>query len=169
MVTRYIGFIHIPLIILIACAITYTKRWNNKLSLIILIILTILIFTIHLTPYYQNQLKIEKEDWRSFFNETCKEVNNSSLIINAIASPEMILRYYGTCLPNVIMPGLFITNIPSNKLTANNSYEDIIFIYRLAPQATLQLIDLKNQTKDNYYLNKTIQEGSLKASIFHRK
>lgn len=169
LVTRYIGFIHIPFIILISSAINYTKRWNNKIPLIILIILTLSTFTIHLIPYYQNQLKIESEDWRFFFNETCNEVNNKSLIINGIASPEKILYYYGTCLPKVIIPALFITDIPSNKLTANNSYQKIIFISRLAPQATLQLRDLKNQTKDNYYLNKTINKGSLKANIFYRK
>ncbi len=169
LVTRYIGFIHIPLIMLIAGTIYYTKRWNDKFPLIILIILTVSVFTIHLIPYYENQLKIENEDWRSFFNETCNEVNNRSLIINGIASPEKILYYYGTCLPKVIIPALFISEISSDKLTANHSYEKIIFLSRLAPQSILQLKDLKNQTKENYYLKETINKGSLKANILYKR
>ncbi|MEK6889820.1 MAG: glycosyltransferase family 39 protein [Nanoarchaeota archaeon] len=168
LVTRYVGFIHLPLIILIALTINYTNKWNKYLPIIILAILTISTFTIHLMPYYEKQLKIEGEDWRSFFNETCNEINNKTLIINGISSPEKILHYYGACLPKVIIPALFITDIPSDKLTANYSYEKLIFLSRLAPQATLQLRDLKNNTKDRYYLNKTIQEGSLKANILKR-
>lgn len=163
---RYLGFIHLPFIILIALTIDYTKKWNDKLPLIILIILAISIFTMHLAPYYEKQLKIEKEDWRSFFSETCKEINSKTLIINGISSPEELLRYYGTCLPPIILPAFVINNVPIDKLTANNSYERIVFISRLAPLASLQLRDLKNQTKDNYYLNKTINKGSLKANIF---
>lgn len=169
LVARYLGFVHISLIMFISHGLTSFSKRKNIFLIIILILLTSIIFIEHLNPYYEKQLKIDKEDWRGFFAEVCTKITNSTLVINAISSPEKILSYYGNCLPKIILPAFLISDMPSEKVTANYSYNTLLFLSRLAPQASFQLKQFKNTTKEDYYINTTIHKGGLNAYIFKRK
>ena len=90
LVSRYMGFIHIPLIILFSAGLVLNVP---KIRISILILLSLITFSAHLSPYYSGQLKLNAEDYRSMFKELQKKVKDDDLIVSNFR-PKIALYYY---------------------------------------------------------------------------
>ncbi|MCX8012188.1 MAG: glycosyltransferase family 39 protein, partial [Desulfobacterota bacterium] len=98
-IPRYLGYSHIPIILLVSVGITLMNFYLRTAKYLILGSLSFIILYGYLLPYYKNGLKICYEDWRGIFRELCPRIGENSLIIADpayyVASP---LQYYGKCL-----------------------------------------------------------------------
>ena len=78
-VTRYMGFIHIPLIILFSKGL---NKYNLKVKSIILFFILLIIFSNHLHSYYKYNLKLNREDWRGLINQLHEKASAEDLIVS---------------------------------------------------------------------------------------
>lgn len=120
--TRYVGFIHIPLIILISKGI---NKYNIKFKSILLIFLLLATFLCRLYPLYQYNYRIfNYEDWRGLSSELHKRADNNSLILSKL--PFYLLNYYNKGYE--IKPLGYIKTIVEKD--ANKNFDSIFVIYK---------------------------------------
>jgi uncharacterized membrane protein len=82
LVTRYIGFIHIPLIILISRG---ASRYSLKVKWFLLGSLLLITFLGLLYPYYQYNLKVARQDWRGLFDLIHQKAERNGLVLSVIS------------------------------------------------------------------------------------
>jgi len=87
---RYMGFIHIPLIILFSAGLVF---YVPKIRAFILILLLLITFSTHLSPYYKENLKISGEDYRGMLKELQKKIKEGDLIVSNF-NPGIATYYY---------------------------------------------------------------------------
>ena len=82
---RYMGFIHIPLIILFSKGL---GRLGKRVGMPLLVLITCSIFFNHLMPYYENNLKLNGENWKKVFEQIrlTKEPGDS-IFLDTFGSP----------------------------------------------------------------------------------
>lgn len=85
---RYLGFAHIPLVIIFSAGM---MRCRTPIRIFILVLLLLVAFA-HVVPYYQDNLKIHGEDLRGLSAELQKKVGSGDLIVSNF-NPA-IMRYY---------------------------------------------------------------------------
>lgn len=101
LVIRYLGYSHIPVIILISLGIFILNLYLPYSKHILLIIIMAVTFPLHLVPYYKNDLKINGANFRGVINELCQRLTEDSLfletrMLKCCRNP--LLKYYETCL-----------------------------------------------------------------------
>jgi uncharacterized membrane protein len=94
-VNKYVGLIHIPLIILLAKGIDSYDQVLGKIKLrfIIFAALSLMIASNHLYPYYRDGLKISRDSLVECFQWLKKSAGKDSLIVN-INVPSPIVEYF---------------------------------------------------------------------------
>lgn len=88
LVVRYLGFVHLPLFLLLAKGI---GRLSPKLIPLCLAIILIFSIPLNLYPYYHDASKISYEDWREAGRFLDKEAGANSIVI-APVYPRLLLR-----------------------------------------------------------------------------
>ena len=121
-VKRYIGFIHMPMIILFSKGInTYNcKIAKIKLKFIILLILLLSIFLNHLSPYYKYGLKMQRDDFVECFKWLNENADKNSLIIN-VNMPHLVIQYFGLGHRSKRLMGLSQARV--------KNYESVFLLY----------------------------------------
>ncbi|MFC1752680.1 glycosyltransferase family 39 protein [Thermoproteota archaeon] len=89
---RYIGFVHIPLVIFFSAGM---MRYRVPIKTFILALLLFVAFS-HVTPYYRNNLKIHGDDLRGLSVELLSRVREGDLIV-ANFNPDVMAYYYKEC------------------------------------------------------------------------
>ncbi len=98
---RYLGLVHIPLILLFSSEL---NKFNILLKRAALFFLAGIIISCHLYPYYKNNLKISGEDWRRVATELHKRLGDNDLIFSTV-NPSVI-NYYDNS-PKKMFRGYF--------------------------------------------------------------
>lgn len=89
LIVRYMGLIHIPLIILISKGL---NKYNKKIQITLLSLLIAIILLNHLYPYYKYQLKFCYQEWRELANYLRAKVTPDDLILSDCDSN--VIKYY---------------------------------------------------------------------------
>ena len=129
---RYLGFLHIPLILLFAVGITafdhLRLRWTGNLLLIV-IVTTALYF--HVLPFHQSGLKVHREYWSELILQICRQADNNSIILTNRG--QRALKYYGKCFSGDVVT-MSISKITETfikeKLMHKKNYRTIFILYR---------------------------------------
>ncbi len=151
---RHLGFIHIPLIILLSEAI---NKYDFKVKCALLIFLFFSIFANHLYPYYKGDQKINGQNWRSLAVELDKRIVNNDLIV--FSDSNLWLDY---CTKRHK-----VTLMKCSKFYAQDfdklDYDSIFLVYTL--------YDLKKKCKileiKGYKLEERIQMSQQRIGFFH--
>jgi uncharacterized membrane protein len=122
LVTRYIGFIHIPLVILISRG---ASQYNLKVKGSLLGSLLLITFLGLLYPYYQYNLKFKQEDWRGLFHLIHQKAERNALVISESKYFNKGAKYYNDGQELGLMKK---GEIDQNWIDKN--YESIFVIYR---------------------------------------
>jgi len=85
----YLGFIHIPAIILISKGI---GRFGPRARAAIVTMIFAITLTNHLLPYYSYSLKIGGQDWRRLYDELAEKADDNSIV--AFYGPAYYTSYY---------------------------------------------------------------------------
>ena len=98
---RYLGYSHIPILLLVSIGIFIINFFIKRSQYIILSLL--LVFTVYgqLLPYYKNSLKRQNCDWRGIIQELCSRTTDGSLVVLGSHAERPVL-YYGRCLKGMI-------------------------------------------------------------------
>jgi len=91
LVARYIGFIHIPLVILISRG---ASQYNLKVKWFLLGSLIFITFLGLLYPYYKYNLKYNREDWRGLFNVIHQKAERNALVLSMSVYLSKGAKYY---------------------------------------------------------------------------
>jgi hypothetical protein len=140
-VRKYIGFVHIPLIILLSKGINkYDYRFFRvRLKFIIFSILLLSLVFNQLYPYYQQGFKVSKDDIMERFKWLDKNAGKDSLIIK-VNMPFIVMEYFDP--ENKIKPEGYLKEKESER------YESVFILfydcekekkYRLVEEATREL------------------------------
>ncbi len=89
LIVRYLGLIHIPLIILISKGL---NKYNKKIQFVLLSLLVVIISINHLYPYYKHQLKFCYQEWRELAGYLRAKVTSDDLILSDCDSN--VIKYY---------------------------------------------------------------------------
>ncbi len=90
LIVRYLGFAHIPLMLLLARAIA---RYAPPLRVLVAGLLIAGWTAVYLVPYYRDSLKIERQDWRGLAREiAARPAPGAVTVIDAWLVPRV--RYY---------------------------------------------------------------------------
>ncbi len=76
-VVRYVGFVSVPLVILVAHALARDRHWLRRVALGLLVLSTVLL---HLVPFYRWSMKVNQEDWRSLGRKVQETVTSEDLL-----------------------------------------------------------------------------------------
>lgn len=92
LIMRYMGFIHIPLIILFSKGL---NKYNFKVSFkfTVLLFLLFTIFSAHLYPYYKDGKKQTGQEWNKLFNRFYQIADDNTLILR-VNVPDFVIRYF---------------------------------------------------------------------------
>jgi 4-amino-4-deoxy-L-arabinose transferase-like glycosyltransferase len=132
LIFRYLGFIHIPVIIIFSIGITVfyhvRLRWAGNLVAIFLVASA---FYFHVVPFHKHGLKIHREYWAELINDLCGNADKNSLVLTGQGNKAM--QYYGKCFKGdiVIVSPNKITEayIHENNFNRKN-YHTIFVLYR---------------------------------------
>ena len=146
LVTRYIGFIHIPLAILISRG---ASRYNLKVKWFLLGSFLFITFLCLLYPYYQYNLKVNREDWRGLFNVIHQKAERNVLVMSMSVYLSKGAKYYnhGKEL------GWAIKGEIDQKWIDNN-YESIFVIHR-------GILKTKIKEPEGYFLAEDYHDGKI--------
>jgi len=122
LVARYIGFIHIPLVVLISRG---ASQYRLKVKWFLLGSLLLITFLGLLYPYYQYNLKINQEKWRGLFNLIHQKAERDVLVISKSKHFNKGAKYYNHGRELGLMES---GEIDQNWIDKN--YESIFVIYR---------------------------------------
>jgi len=123
LVTRYIGFIHIPLVILISRG---ASQYSLKVKGFLLGSLLLITFLGLLSPYYQYNLKFNQENWRGLFHLIHQKAEGNALVISEFKHFNKGAKYYNDGQELGLMKK---GEIDQNWIDKN--YESIFVIYRV--------------------------------------
>ncbi len=153
LVTRYIGFIHIPIIILISRG---ASQYSLKVKWFLLGSLLLITFLGLLYPYYQYNLKVNREDWRGLFNLIHQKAERNALVISESEYFNKGAKYYnhGKEL------GLTKKGEIDQKWIDEN-YESIIVIYS-------EIFKTKIKEPYGYFLAEDYHDGGIGFSWFKK-
>lgn len=121
---RYLGFVHIPLMIIFAVEI---DKFNLRFRVAAIGFLLVSIIYFHLFPYYQHGLKIGKENWRELCAELDKKVEADDLIflINSDMGP---MKYY---LKHAnVFEDYYSDNFFSRRIKINGGGNSVFVVYK---------------------------------------
>jgi hypothetical protein len=96
MVPRYLGFVHIPAVLILAGgvhALGSINRPRAANSVVAFLVFTTVVF--HLVPFYRDDLKVEREDWAELIAGLCASADDRTLVLTDLAY--FALDYYGDC------------------------------------------------------------------------
>ena len=132
MVPRYLGVIHIPIIIIYSVGIvafSYMRLgWMGNLA-------TVLLFSsalyFHVFPYHRQEFKIDAKDhWREFMPHFCEVADTNSIVFTRTGYDA--LNYYGKCYKGQVVK-TYLKEINAAYLQKNDllkrSYNSIFLIY----------------------------------------
>lgn len=154
LVTRYLSFAIFPLIIILSYSINKTRDWNKYIPHIIILLIISLFATSNLSPYYENSLKIDRENWRPMLKEVCDKWPNSTFITSTDILPEG-LEFYAPCIKDK----LFYLSIIGNQYFKGSS---IVFFDRYNSYALMNQY-IFEQDNPQYKKTDKIQETNLYA------
>lgn len=141
--TRFIGYVHIPLIILISKGI---NRYNIKFKTALLILLLLIIIPYRLYPLYQYEYRVLHHDnWRGLSDALHKRTGNSTLILTKL--PVNMVGYYNEGYE--IRPLKYI-----DRGLVDKNYDSIFVVYRF------------RQTIDKEHLRKKFSGHVLEENYF---
>lgn len=96
LIHRYLGFIHIPVVIIFTVGITafdhLRLRWAGNLILLCMVV-SALYF--HVLPFHKYGLKINREPWAERVYDLCEAADEKSLVFTN--QGDKALEYYGKC------------------------------------------------------------------------
>jgi mannosyltransferase len=119
---RYVGFIHIPLFILLSRG---TCQLNLKTKYVLLGSLLLIIFLGLLRPYYHHNLKLYHQDWRNLFNLIRhRKTDKNILVVSRWAFFNEGAKYYNH---DQKLGWIKTEEIEQNWMDKN--YESIFFLY----------------------------------------
>ena len=156
LIARYMGFIHIPLIILFSKGL---DKYNFKIKSAILALMLCIIFSAHLLPYYEHNLKISYQDWRELSLQLHKRISPNALIITNL--PKCIIEYYSQDRNIEIISQSFYAI--REKKDVGNQYDSIFIIYVFSNENRPVIKELKG-----YRLKEYNTIGSLGFSWFKK-
>lgn len=142
--TRYAGFIHIPLIILMSKGI---NKYKAKFKYTLLIFLLLVTFFYRLYPLYQYSYRALGDDWRTFLNELRQRGDNNSLILTDL--PLSVIQYYNKDYETCALE--YIEVLKRNAF--NKNYDSIFVVYRykvLNKNNLLPKLIKKYEVRENY-------------------
>jgi Ca2+/Na+ antiporter len=111
---RYMGYSHIPLLVLVSVGIFIVDSFLKRSHYLILGTLLIIIFYANLLPYYKNGLKIRNADWRGVIQELCTRTSEKTLVILG-AHADRPTKYYGKCLKGRVSSASTYEITPENE------------------------------------------------------
>jgi mannosyltransferase len=143
---RYIGFIYIPLFILIGKGI---NKYAVKVKYTLLIILLFMSLAFGVMPMYRyDDRVINRENWRAFSRALLQRTENNSLIISSV--PLYIITYYVRGVET--KPMGYIADL--NKQLPDKQPSSIFIVYTFLIKADIPFLrnSLKGYSlKENYY------------------
>ncbi len=131
---RYIGFIHIPVIIIFTVGISVCYRLRLQWAgILAAIFITISTMYFHALPFHQLGHKISGVPWKEIISNICEAGSEKSLLIVEHTHKDM-MQYYGKCFKGdfVRVPlhkKITKEYIIKNKLL-NKGYDMIFIVYR---------------------------------------
>jgi len=133
LVTRYLGFIHIPLVIIFAVGITafdhLRLRWAGNLILIFMVFFALYY---HVFPFHKHGLKIRREPWVELVNDLCEVADEKSLVLTNAIGCDMAIRYYGKCYKGevtVLPPWRKVEEFIKGDDFDERKYDSIFILY----------------------------------------
>ena len=118
---RYLGLIHIPLIILFSKAISkYSIRIRSTVIFLLLSISLSLLY-----PYYKYNLKYNSQDWKGLFEQLRKKAGSNDLIVYVRVG--FVRDYYGKGIKAKSIDKEKLWKIELDKF----NYDSIFFVYTL--------------------------------------
>ncbi|MFA5411453.1 MAG: hypothetical protein WC321_06335, partial [Candidatus Omnitrophota bacterium] len=165
---RYIGFVHIPLIILFSKGL---DRYSAKIKYPILIFLLFFLFTCCFPRYYKFNLKLaifpHREDWRGLFRQINAEKGDNTLIAtlsNQFTENKYLYNMYfdfskGIKYYNYSRQIPILTCEELEKSSRDKNYDSIFLVYYLTPGIECGI--------KGYRLEKRFKEGVI--GYFHFK
>jgi len=146
LVTRYIGFIHIPLVILISRG---ASQYGLKVKWFLLGSLLLITFLGLLYPYYRYNLKAPREEWRGLFNLIYQKPERNALLLSESKYLSKGAKYYNRGQELGLMKKGEI-----DQKWIDEHYESIFVIYR---------VFFKTEVKEpfGYYLAEDYNGGAV--------
>jgi uncharacterized membrane protein len=132
LIHRYLGFLHIPVVIIFAVGITSFNhlrlRWAGNLILLCMVV-SALYF--HVLPFHKYGLKINREPWAKRVYDLCEAADEKSLVFTD--QGDRALEYYGKCYKGDIVVIPWWQNV--EEFIRGNGFEEkkyrsIFILYR---------------------------------------
>jgi 4-amino-4-deoxy-L-arabinose transferase-like glycosyltransferase len=131
---RYLGLIHIPLIILLSKTI---NKYNLKVKCALLIFLSFSIFLNHLYPYYREDQRYQGQNWRALGVELDKRIGDNDLIVPLDSS--LCLEYCSKKHKATLMGLPEFRRLDIDKLI----YDSIFFVYPIHQLKLFKIPEIK--------------------------
>ncbi|MEK6911039.1 MAG: glycosyltransferase family 39 protein [Nanoarchaeota archaeon] len=159
LVTRYLSFAIFPLIIILSYSINKTRDWNKYIPHILILLIISLFITSNLSTYYENSLKIDRENWKPMLKEICDKWPNSTFLTSTDI-PEASLSFYAPCVKDK----LFYLSLIKEQ---NFNDSSIVFFDRYNSYALMNQYIFEKEN-DQYIKIDEIQETNIYV-IFYKK
>lgn len=102
MVSRYLGFLHIPLVIVFAVGIGYFYRVGlARLASPIIAVLVFCAVFFHVLPFHRHALKTHDEPWKEIIESLCEEADGKTLVLTD--QGKVAMKYYGDCFDGTLI------------------------------------------------------------------
>jgi len=143
---RYVGFVHIPLIILACKGII---KYKVKFQAVLLTALLMMIFIFHLHPLYQYDYRVHNDNWRLLFNQLHQRAAGDALILTRL--PRHKINYYNKGYEMRLLPkDADIINGPD----FSRGFNSVFVIYRFKDSVDKDLLEQEMRgyrLKEDYF------------------
>lgn len=169
LISRYLGLIHIPLIIFFSIGLS---RYSPKIKYVLATLLLYLVFTYQLYPYYKSNLKLcilPQQNWRSLLRQINAEKGDHALVAFSDAfssrSEYLFIKYCyfskGIKYYNHNREIPILTRKELEKSIRDKQYDSVFLIYYTVP-------DIEGSI-DGYRLEKKVKKGVIDYLWFKKR